>query len=102
MILTSQFWDFISVFVYALVIMLTILVTIVDLLILWCFWEIVRQWFKRMFKKKDVRMNDDVKATAYTQISQWSDCSYDDLVKTRDALGDDPLAETFNRRLKRL
>lgn len=52
MILTSQFWDFISVFVYALVIMLTILAAIVDLLILWCFWEIVRQWFKRMFKKK--------------------------------------------------
>ena len=52
MILTSQFWDFISVFVYALVIMLTILAAIVDLLILWCFWEIVCQWFKRMFKKK--------------------------------------------------
>lgn len=47
-------------------------------------------------------MNDDVKATAYTQISQWSDCSYDDLAKTRDALGDDPLADTFNRRLKNL
>lgn len=43
MILTSQFWDFISVFVYALVIMLAILAAIVDLLILWCFWEIVRQ-----------------------------------------------------------
>lgn len=47
-------------------------------------------------------MTDDVKATAYTQISQWSDCSYDDLAKTRDALGDDPLADTFNRRLKGL
>lgn len=47
-------------------------------------------------------MNDDVKATAYTQISQWSECSYDDLVKTRDALGDDLLADTFNRRLKGL
>jgi hypothetical protein len=47
-------------------------------------------------------MNDDVKATAYTQISQWSACSYDDLAKTRDALGDDPLADTFNRRLKGL
>lgn len=52
MLFTSQFWDFISVLVYALVIMLTILAAIVDLLILWCFWEIVRQWFKRMFKKK--------------------------------------------------
>ena len=47
-------------------------------------------------------MNDDVKATAYTQISQWSECSYDDLVKTRRALGDDPLVDTFNRRLKGL
>lgn len=47
-------------------------------------------------------MTDDVKATAYTQISQWSGCSYDDLVKTRNALGDDPLADTFNRRLKGL
>lgn len=52
MLFASQFWDFISVLVYALVIMLTILAAIVDLLILWCFWEIVRQWFKRMFKKK--------------------------------------------------
>lgn len=47
-------------------------------------------------------MTDDVKATAYTQISQWSESSYDDLAKTRDALGDDPLADTFNRRLKGL
>ena len=44
----------------------------------------------------------DVKAIAYTQISQWSDCSYGDLAKTRSALGDDPLADTFNRRLKGL
>lgn len=47
-------------------------------------------------------MNDDIKAIAYTQISQWSDCSYDELAKTRDALGDDSLADTFNRRLKGL
>lgn len=47
-------------------------------------------------------MNDDVKATAYTQISQWSECSYDDLAKTRDVLGGDPLVDTFNRRLKGL
>lgn len=52
MILTSQFWDFISVFVYALVIMLTILAAIVDLLIFWFVWEILRQWVKRLFKKK--------------------------------------------------
>ena len=47
-------------------------------------------------------MNDDIKATAYMQISQWSECSYNDLAKTRDALGNDPLADTFNRRLKGL
>lgn len=47
-------------------------------------------------------MNDDIKATAYTQISQWSESSYDDLAKTRNALGDDPLADTFNRRLEGL
>lgn len=50
MILTSQFWDFISVFVYALVIMLTILAAIVDLLILWFVWEIIRHWLRK--KKK--------------------------------------------------
>lgn len=47
-------------------------------------------------------MTDDVKAIAYTQISQWSDCFYDDLSKIRRALGDDPLVDTFNRRLKGL
>lgn len=52
MIFTSQFWDFISVLFYTLVIMLTILATIVDLLILWFLWEILRQWLKRLFKKK--------------------------------------------------
>lgn len=52
MIFTNQFWDFISVLFYTLVIMLTILAAIVDLLILWCLWEILRQWFKRLFKKK--------------------------------------------------
>ena len=50
MIFTSQFWDFISVFVYALVIMLTILAAIVDLLILWFVWEIIRHWLRK--KKK--------------------------------------------------
>lgn len=38
-------------------------------------------------------MTDDVKATAYTQISQWSDCSYDDLAKTRNALDQLPPTE---------
>lgn len=52
MLLANQFWDVISVLVYALVVIVAILAFIVDLLVLWCFWEIVRQWFKRMFKKK--------------------------------------------------
>lgn len=52
MILTSQFWDFIKVHVYALVIILAIFAVIVNLLILWFIWEILRQWFKGMFKKK--------------------------------------------------
>ena len=54
MILTSQFWDFISVFVYVLVIMLTILAFIVDLLVLWCLWELFWHWLRKKswFKKK--------------------------------------------------
>lgn len=54
MILTSQFWDFISVFVYAFFIMLTILAVIADLLILWFVWEIIRHWLRKKswFKKK--------------------------------------------------
>lgn len=47
-------------------------------------------------------MDTDIKATAYYQISSWSEFSYTELAKTRDALGDDPLADTFNRRLKDL
>ena len=47
-------------------------------------------------------MDTDIKATAYYQISAWSEFSYTELAKTRDALGDDPLADTFNRRLKDL
>lgn len=54
MILTSQFWDFISIFAYALVILVTILAFIVDMLILWCLWELFREWLckKSWFKKK--------------------------------------------------
>jgi hypothetical protein len=49
---TNQFWDFISILFYALVIMLTILAVIVDLLILWFVWEMIWYWLKRLFKKK--------------------------------------------------
>lgn len=54
MILTSQFWDFISVFVYALVILLGILAFIVDLLIIWTIWELFWHWLRKKswFKKK--------------------------------------------------
>lgn len=54
MILTSQFWDFISVFVYALVILLGILAFIVDLFIIWCIWEMIWHWLRKKswFKKK--------------------------------------------------
>lgn len=52
MILTSQFWDFISVIFYVLVIMLTILAAIVDLLILWFVWKMIWHWFKGIVKKK--------------------------------------------------
>lgn len=54
MILTSQFWDFISVFVYALVILLGIFAFIVDLLIIWCIWEMIWHWLRKKswFKKK--------------------------------------------------
>lgn len=54
MIFTSQFWDFISVFIYALVILLGILAFIVDLLIIWCIWEMIWHWLRKKscFKKK--------------------------------------------------
>ena len=38
MLLANQFWDAISVLVYAFVIILAILAFIVDLLVLWCLW----------------------------------------------------------------
>lgn len=54
MILTSQFWDFISLYFYVLVILLAILVFIGDMLILWCLWELFWTWLRKKswFKKK--------------------------------------------------
>lgn len=54
MILTSQFWDVISVAVYALVIMLAILAVIVDMLVLWLIWKLFWNWLckKSWFEKK--------------------------------------------------
>lgn len=54
MLLANQFWDFISVFVYALVILLGIFAFIVDLLIIWCIWEMIWHWLRKKswFKKK--------------------------------------------------
>lgn len=54
MIFTSQFWDFISVFVYALVILFGILAFIVDMLVLWFIWEMIWHWLRKKswFKKK--------------------------------------------------
>lgn len=54
MIFTSQFWDFISVFIYALVILLGILAFIVDMLVLWFIWELFWNWLRKKswFKKK--------------------------------------------------
>lgn len=54
MIFTSQFWDFISVFVYALVIMLGSLDFIVDMLVFWFIWEMIWHWLRKKswFKKK--------------------------------------------------
>lgn len=43
---------------------------------------------------------DDIKGLACQQLWSWSDCSYKELAKTRDALGIDDLADSFNERLK--
>ena len=43
---------------------------------------------------------DDIKGIAYQQLWSWSDYSYKELAKTRDALGDGDLADSFNERLK--
>lgn len=43
---------------------------------------------------------DDIKGLACQQLWSWSDCSYKELAKTRDALGDGDLGDSFNERLK--
>lgn len=43
---------------------------------------------------------DDIKGLACQQLWSWSDCSYKELAKTRDALGDGDLLDSFNERLK--
>lgn len=43
---------------------------------------------------------DDIKGLACQQLWSWSDYSYKELAKTRDALGDSDLADSFNERLK--
>ena len=54
MLFTTQYWDVISVFVYALVILLGILAFIVDMLVLWTIWELFWHWLRKKFwfKKK--------------------------------------------------
>ena len=42
---------------------------------------------------------DDIKGRAYQQLWSWSDYSYKELAETRDALGIDDLADSFNERL---
>lgn len=43
---------------------------------------------------------ENIKGCAYQQLWSWSDYSYKELAKTRDALGDGDLADSFNERLK--
>ena len=43
---------------------------------------------------------DDIKGLACQQLWSWSYYSYKELAKTRDALGDSDLADSFNERLK--
>ena len=43
---------------------------------------------------------ENIEGCAYQQLWSWSDCSYKELAKTRDALGDSDLANSFNERLK--
>ena len=42
----------------------------------------------------------EIEGCAYQQLWSWSDYSYKELAKTRDALGDGDLADSFNERLK--
>ena len=43
---------------------------------------------------------DDIKGLACQQLWSWSDYSYKELAKTRDALCDGDLVDSFNERLK--
>ena len=43
---------------------------------------------------------ENIEGCAYQQLWSWSDYSYKELAKTRDALGDSDLADSFNERLK--
>lgn len=45
-------------------------------------------------------MGTDIAGKAYQQLWSWSDYSYKELAETRDALGIDDLADSFNERLK--
>lgn len=45
-------------------------------------------------------MMENIEGCAYQQLWSWSDYSYKELAKTRDALGDCDLADSFNERLK--
>lgn len=43
---------------------------------------------------------ENIEGRAYQQLWSQSDCSYKELAKTRDALGDGDLLDSFNERLK--
>lgn len=43
---------------------------------------------------------ENIEGRAYQQLWSWSDYSYKELAKTRDALGDGDLGDSFNERLK--
>ena len=43
---------------------------------------------------------ENIEGRAYQQLWSWSDYSYNELAKTRDALGDGDLGDSFNERLK--
>lgn len=43
---------------------------------------------------------ENIEGRAYQQLWSWSDYSYKELAKTRDALGDGDLGDSFNERLE--
>lgn len=47
-------------------------------------------------------MMENIEGCAYQQLWSWSDYSYKELAKTRDALGIGDLADSFNERLKHI